>query len=180
MEQWKLVKEARKGNGEAFQQLLETHSERLYRTAYLYTGNRQDALDIVQETAYNAFRSIGQLKNPKYFLTWITRILIHCAYEVLDKKKKELPVDHWMERQMEDGKQPDHAHRLDLADAVNHLKRDYQTAVVLYYYEDLKIKEIAAIMDVPENTVKTYLSRAKRDLKRRLGGAGGYEQAGIS
>ena len=63
MNETKLVKKAIKGNAKAFEELLILHSERLYRTAYLYAGNREDALDIVQETSCKAFLAVGQLKN---------------------------------------------------------------------------------------------------------------------
>ncbi len=63
------------------------HQETLYKTAYLYLRNKEDALDAVQETAYKAFISIEKLKEPKYFLTWLTRILIHSIFAM--NKRKE-------------------------------------------------------------------------------------------
>lgn len=62
MKEIKLVKKAIKGNKKAFEQLLILHSDQLYRTAYLYVGNREDALDIVQETAYKGLLAVGQLR----------------------------------------------------------------------------------------------------------------------
>jgi RNA polymerase sigma-70 factor (ECF subfamily) len=94
MNEMKLVKRAIKGNKNAFEELLVIHSDQLYRTAFLYVGNREDALDIVQETAYKAFLAVGQLKNERFFLTWLTKILIHCAFDVMKKKKKEIPIEN--------------------------------------------------------------------------------------
>lgn len=168
----KLVKKAMKGNGDAFEKLLEIHGERLYRTAYLYVRNREDALDVVQETAFKAFSSIGNLRNQEYFLTWLTKILIHCAYDVLELKKKEMPVEYLLEHSSDPV--PSKDSQMDLAEALSHLKKDYRTAVLLFYYQDLPIKEIAKIMNIPENTVKTYLYRAKKCLKSLLGGTEGY------
>jgi RNA polymerase sigma-70 factor, ECF subfamily len=168
MNEAKLVKKAMKGNGTAFEELLVIHSDRLYRTAYLYAGNREDALDIVQETAFKAFVAVGQLKNEQYFLTWLTRILIHCAYEVLRKRKKEMPVDKLME--LPYNRKDGNAENLDLLEAITYIKEQHRTAIILFYYHDLPISEVAKTMDVPENTVKTYLQRGRKELKKRLGG----------
>jgi RNA polymerase sigma-70 factor, ECF subfamily len=168
MNEAKLVKKAMKGNGKAFEELLAIHSDRLYRTAYLYAGNREDALDIVQETACKAFVAVRQLKNEQYFLTWLTRILIHCAYEVLRKRKKELPLDKLVE--LPSSRKDGNAENMDLMEAVTRLKEHHRTAIILFYYHDLPISEVAKTMDVPENTVKTYLQRGRKELKSRLGG----------
>lgn len=63
----KLIKKAIKGNAKAFEALILENQEQLYRTAYLYVGNREDSLDVVQETTYKAFKSIHQLKEPTFF-----------------------------------------------------------------------------------------------------------------
>lgn len=168
MKEAKLVKKAIKGNATAFEELLVLHSERLYRTAYLYAGNRDDALDIVQETSCKAFLAIGQLKNEQYFLTWLTRILIHCAYDVLKKKKKEMPVEKLVD--LPSNSDDKVAENLDLMEAISLLKAQHRMAIILFYYHDLAISEVARMMDIPENTVKTYLQRGRKELKTRLGG----------
>ena len=81
----KLVRKAATGSKEAFEKLIIMHQEYLYKTAYLYTKNEQDALDAVQECAMRAMISMDKLREPAYFKTWITRILINCIY--LEKKK---------------------------------------------------------------------------------------------
>ena len=81
----KLVREAAKGNREAFGELIIMHQEYLYKLAYMYTKNEQDALDAVQECAMRAMISMDRLREPEYFKTWITRILINSIY--LEKKK---------------------------------------------------------------------------------------------
>lgn len=168
MKEERLVKKAVKGNARAFEELLILHSERLYRTAFLYAGNREDALDIVQETSCKAFLAIGQLKNEQYFLTWLTRILIHCAYDILKKRKKEMPVNELVELPSSSDNRV--AENLDLMEAITLLKEQHRTAIILFYYHDLSISEIARSMDIPENTVKTYLQRGRKELKNRLGG----------
>jgi RNA polymerase sigma-70 factor (ECF subfamily) len=170
MNELRLVKKAVKGNKKAFEELLFLHSDRLYRTAYLYTGNREDALDVVQETTFKAFLAIEQLKNERYFLTWLTRILIHCAYDVLKKKKNEIPIEQIIE--LPSGIKGKQDEAIDLARAIVKLNDHYRNAVILFYYQDLPISEVAKVMDIPENTVKTYLFRGKDQLKKLLGGIG--------
>ena len=169
MNKKKLVKRAIRGNKEAFEELLILYSEQLYRTAFLYVGNREDALDVVQETAYKGLLAIGQLKNERFFLTWLTRILIHCAFDVLKKKKKEVPFEKIVEFSAD--KLENREEHLDLVDAMHQLREQYQHAVILFYFQDLSIIEVAKVMDIPENTVKTYLRRGKEQLKKLLKGA---------
>lgn len=169
MKQIKLVRKAVAGNAKAFEMLFQKHSDQLYRTAYIYVQNKEDALDIVQETAYKAFLSIAQLRNPEYFLTWLTKIPIHHAYALLDKKKKVVLMDTQL-REQGQGREMNADDRMGLLEAVQHLRKDYKTAIILFYYQDLPIHDIADIMNVPEGTVKTYLKRAKLELKHLLTG----------
>lgn len=171
MNERELVKKAIKGNKEAFEGLLVIHSNQLYRTAFLYVRNREDALDIVQETAYKGLLAIGQLKKEDFFLTWLTKILIHCAFDVMKKKKKEIPIEKIIELSSEKFEKRDE--HLDLVSATSQLKHPYQNAIILFYFQDLPISEVAKIMNVPENTVKTYLHRGKNQLKKLLR-AGAY------
>ncbi|MGP4107896.1 sigma-70 family RNA polymerase sigma factor [Virgibacillus sp. L01] len=168
MNELKLIKKAIKGNKECLEELLILHGDQLYRTAYLYVRNREDALDAVQETSYKAFLSIGQLKNEKFFLTWLTKILINCAYDVLKMSKKELPLNNFVELTADKRKKSEE--NLDLLEAVNRLNEKHKNAIFLFYFQDLPISEIAKVMNIPENTVKTYLSRGKERLKKLLGG----------
>lgn len=168
MNEIKLVRKAIKGNKNALEDLLILHGDQLYRTAYLYVGNREDALDVVQETAYKALLAVGQLKNEKFFLTWLTKILIHCSYDVLKKKKSEIPLEKMIDLSMSKKENKDEC--LDLVEAISQLKNQYRSAIILFYFHDLPINEVAKTMNVPENTVKTYLRRGKDQLKKLLGG----------
>ena len=169
MNEIKLVRKAIRGNKNAFEELLVIHSDQLYRIAFLYVGNREDALDVVQETAYKALLAIGQLKNEKFFLTWLTKILIRCAFEVTKKKKNEFPSEKILELSPRKTHQRDEY--LDLVSTISQLNEHYRNAIILFYFQDLPIIEVAKIMNVPENTVKTYLHRGKSQLKKLLKGA---------
>ncbi|MDF1511393.1 sigma-70 family RNA polymerase sigma factor [Robertmurraya sp. DFI.2.37] len=144
------------------------YSDQLYRTAFLYVRNREDALDIVQETSYKAYIAIRTLKINKYFSTWLTKILINSAYDFLKKKKRESPLENvelFISRN-----EKSNIEQIDLFIAITNLNDNYRDAIILFYFHDLPIKDIATIMDIPENTVKTYLHRGKQ---LRIGLKGG-------
>lgn len=83
-----LVRLAQKGEDNAFYELISLNKEKMYVTAYAYVNNKEDALDIVQESVYKAYTSIKKLKEPKFFNTWITRIVINCSIDLVRKNKK--------------------------------------------------------------------------------------------
>lgn len=164
-EHTELVRRAIKQDEAAFEQLILLHSEQLYRTAYVYVKNEQDALDVVQETVYKAFISIGQVKEPKYFVTWLTKILIRNCYCVLNQQTaaadlvEQVPV-----------KESSREEHLDLIDALSHLRKEYRDVLILFYFHDVPMKEIASFIGITLNTVKTYLKRGREELKKQLGG----------
>jgi len=85
-----LVSSARRGNDDAFYQLIEQRKHLLYRTAYAYVKNREDAMDIVGDTVYKAYKSLRKLKEPAFFNTWLTRILINCCLDHLKKTETRI------------------------------------------------------------------------------------------
>jgi len=160
-----LVKKAIKGNSKALELLLQKHYEQLYRNAYLYVQNKEDSLDIVQETAYQAFRSIKSLKKPEYFMTWLTKIVIHCAMNHYRQRKDVIPLtDEILSKQTSRSTEPAY----ELMDAIKELKESFRTTLILFYYHDYSIKMISEVMELPEGTVKTNLSRGKQALRKCL------------
>ncbi|MGM8216429.1 sigma-70 family RNA polymerase sigma factor [Bacillaceae bacterium W0354] len=180
MENINLVKKAIKGNEKAFELLIKQESSKLYRTAFLYVGNKEDALDVVQETVYKAYKSIHSLKNPQYFSTWIVKILIRTAYRILKKNKKLSFIDYESLDILQDDNVNEIHQSIDLAEALNILNKKHKTAIILFYYHDLPTHMIATMMDKPEGTVKSYLRRAKIELKKILEGENLYGQSMVS
>ncbi|MDF2053172.1 sigma-70 family RNA polymerase sigma factor (plasmid) [Priestia megaterium] len=162
----KKVKKAKRGNEKAFQELIELEKNKLFRIAYLYVKNEADALDIVQDTIYKAFISIKRLKDPSYFSTWISRILINTCLDFIKKNSRVMPIgivnkkSHYESLPLED--------KLDLVEAIERLEIQYKTVIIFRYYKDLSIKQIAEILECPEGTVKTRLHRAVHQLKLDL------------
>lgn len=162
------VKRAIKGDTAAFEELLFLEEKMLYYKALSYVGNKEDALDAIQEAACKAFLSIGKLKNPEYFSTWLFRILIHECYNLLRKRKQIIPYEEDELLKKLDKKQDIEIESFHLSEALSTLNTSYQTSIILFYYHDLSIKDISEVMEKPVGTVKTYLRRAKRKLKSEL------------
>lgn len=166
IESQRLVKKAIKGNRNAFEKLVQQYYERIYRTAYLYVHNEEDALDVVQEATYQAFTSIHSLKNPEYFMTWLTRIIIRCSGQILKRKGNIVPLSDEILSNLPSQANPNMDESLQLLQAIQQLRENYRTVIILFYYYDYSIKVISSIMEIPESTVKTYLSRGKAELKK--------------
>ncbi|MEG2935366.1 MAG: sigma-70 family RNA polymerase sigma factor [Clostridium sp.] len=160
------IKKAIKGDKEAFSYLIKEHKSYLYKTAFMYVKNEDKALEIFQETITKAITNIHKLENPIYFKTWITRILINTAYDINKSKTNFIEVDE--NNLIYKSESISIEERLDLYGAVDLLRYNYKTVIILKYFNDIKTKDIATIMNIPENTVKTYLTRAKNELKTFL------------
>jgi len=160
-----LVKKARSGDDNAFYELIQMRKELLYRTAFAYVKNQEDALDIVSETVYKAYRSIKKLKEPAFFNTWLTRILINCSLDVMKKQSKVVPLE---ETAVIPVQTEDATEALDLHSAIDLLEPKSRTVVILKYFHDLTISQIAEVMECPQGTIKTYLHRALKNLRLEL------------
>lgn len=173
MEEIVLVKRAIKGDREAFENLIDMYLDRLYREAYLKCKHEDDAKEIIQETIYKAYRNIGTLREPKYFKTWISRILINVSNDYINKVGM-IDLQHDEEAFIKEVIIDDNIEiKIDLFNAIDELEDKYKDAVILRYIEDLKIEEVSKVLDRPINTIKTHLRKAIRDMKNLL--KEGYE-----
>lgn len=190
----KLIRRAIGGNVDAYGKLIEIYKEYLYRTAYIYTKNEADSLDLVSECILKGFRSVRKLKKPPYFKTWLTRILINCIknhYEkqsILDyvdfsgsfteeesnsadcQKPSYAVTEHSVNLMGKEIKNPGITpeEKMDLYHAIECLSENYKTVIILKYFSELRLSEISDIMGIPEGSVSAYLSRAKKELRNYL------------
>lgn len=158
------VSKAQKGNEKALLKLLEEEKVKLYKMAYVYMKNEEDALDVVQETVTKAFIKIHTIKEQQYFSTWLTKILINTALEML--RKKPLVIEFPKELGVHDNRPIEE--KMDVLQAIEDLDEKYKSVIILRYYQDLKIEQIAAILNCPEGTVKTNIHRGLQQLKKQL------------
>ncbi|WP_166244652.1 sigma-70 family RNA polymerase sigma factor [Paenibacillus turpanensis] len=159
-ESGRLAAEAVRGSQEAFVQLIKAYEGTLYQVSYAMLRSDSDCVDAAQETILEAFRSIGQLKEPKYFKTWLIRILIHQCNRILRRRSKIVSMDFVAEPSFSMNEED----RLDLQAAVQRLEDELQIVITLFYMEDLSYSEIAEMLEIPEGTVKSRLHRAKLKL----------------
>ena len=165
-----LVKKAKKGDDDAFFILMDRNKEKLYRVAYSFLKNQQDALEAIQETTYRAYKNIKGLKEPSYFNTWVVRILMN--YCINEQKRGQKTISLYPAMEAAEGSNP--AIKLDIEGALEKLKPQYKQVLFLKYFEDLTIQDIALIMDAPEGTIKTWVHRALDSLKNILNKGGDY------
>lgn len=143
------------------------YRENYYRLAYSYVKNADDALDIVQESIYKAMASIGSLENPNYIKTWFYRIVVNTSLDFLRKKKRSVAVGEEVFTSFDFGT-VDNYEDFDLQKALDNLPDKYRIVVILRYFEDLKIDEIAEILNENTNTVKTRLYKSLEKLRIKL------------
>ncbi len=160
------VLRAKKGDEEAFFSLIQERKEMLYKMAYLYVKNEQDALDIVGDTVFKAINSIKNLKSPQYFQTWLMRILINCALAYVKKQQKIVPLHDDITEKIE-VLVPKEDY-MDLYDAIDRLPYKYRTVVILKYFNDLTVTQISQVLESPTGTIKSLLHRAIQELRMNL------------
>lgn len=137
--------------------------EKYYKIAYSYVKNEQDALDILQESIYKAMKNAPKLKDDSAIKTWMYRIVYHTAMDFLRAKRR------FAEQALEDveedigGKSTEEF--LDVKEAMEKLSIKEQTIVMLRYYEDLKLEEIADVLGENINTIKSRLYKTLKKLR---------------
>lgn len=159
-----LAAQARQGNKDAFGTLIRTHEASLYRVAKSIVHSDEDCADAIQEAVLKAYRSIHLLREPKYFKTWLIRILVNECRALLRKKKKTVP---FVELQHARTETDDYVH-IETLEIVNALEEDLRIVVTLFYLEDLPLKEVADMLDQPVGTIKSRLYRARNRLADML------------
>ena len=156
-------------NQELIEQMLLDNYNQYYRLAYSYVHNEADACDIVQNGAYRALRSNHSLKKTEYAQTWIYRIMLNECFRSL-KQPQHLSYE---QIQDEMGNEPfyteDGSTNLDLQRSLDALPEQDKAVVILRYFEELKLEEIAVILEENLSTVKSRLYRSMKKLRGVLG-----------
>ena len=153
------IKKAKEGDKNEFIKLIDNNLDSMYRVAKGILNRREDIEDSIQNTIVAAYENIGQLKEIKYFKTWLIRILINECNKIFSNNKKydfqEVVIDSITEDDYGD---------IDLMKCIKTLPQDLRVTTIMYYFEDMSIKEIAAALIIAEGTVKSRLSRAREKL----------------
>lgn len=150
-------------NGEQFEREIEQVRLKLYKTALLYLGSEALALDAVDEAVYKALKGYKKLRQPEYFDTWITRILINECYNELRRQKRFRPLEELPETAEEV------FDSLPLKEAIRRLPKDLKEVVILRYFAGYTLAETALALEIPQGTAATRQRKALKLLKLELG-----------
>lgn len=166
MDEIELARQAINGNQAAQLQLLNLYKDPMYRIAYSYMRNEHDANDALQEMTYQCLKNISKVQSPQYFKTWLVRIVINTCLMMKRQTKRDVVTNDFQEQSQE------MAELFELNDIISKLPIEQQELVHLKYFRDLKNREIAALLNIPEGTVKSRLNKTVKKL-RHLFGEGG-------
>ncbi|MBO5870022.1 MAG: RNA polymerase sigma factor [Clostridia bacterium] len=150
-------------NNELLEAVLNRNSATVYRTAYLRTGNVHDAEDIMQEVFLRFVKSKPTFENDEHEKAWFIRTTVNRTNSFFTSawKRRVVPLDNDVITYDENDNE-------SLMEAVMSLPKDIATAIHLYYYEDMPIKEIAATMNKSESAIKSLLFRGRKMLRISL------------
>ncbi|PGC25648.1 RNA polymerase subunit sigma-70 [Bacillus pseudomycoides] len=171
MEETLLIQLAKEGNKEAFNQLLQPYIQKAYRTSYLILNDKGLAEDAVQESLIQTYQSIKRFnENIASFKTWFHQILIHTTLKQKRKKRFAfLQIETWF--YIKDARTPEGNFLVQeeteiIMDAVRKLSMKHQVVIILFYYQELSILEIAQVLDIKKGKVKSRLYQARGKLRK--------------
>ena len=184
MNEKELIKKAKEGHIESFENLIEAHEKRVYNISLKMLKNEQDAFDAAQDTFLKAFKYISKFKEESSFSTWIYRIAVNVCLDIIKKKKEtqnQISIeqqitlkDNEITLQFEDEKQNVledviKAERKEaLYKAIEKLKPDQKKMIILRDIEGFSYEEISKITGITTGTVKSKINRARNALKTLL------------
>ncbi|MCM3758576.1 RNA polymerase sigma factor [Sporosarcina aquimarina] len=170
MDELEISRKAIAGDEGAFLALLQTYKEDLLRTALAFLKNDQDALEALQEVTVRAYNKIHTVKEPGYAKTWLIRIMINYCQDQLKRQKR---IHHW--KTVVDHQGAEDVSQIELKEALASLPEKEQQLIYLKYFQDVKIKDIAKLENIPEGTVKSRLHKTLRTLRAYFEDEGGRE-----
>lgn len=160
------VEKAKKGDKENFLALINENRLSIYKVARGILNNQYDIEDAIQNTIIKAYEKIRTLENNELFKTWIIRILINECKDILRKNKRIISLDEEINQSI----YIDVYENIDLTRAINSLCEDLKIVTVLFYFEDMSTKDIAKVLDIPDGTVRSRLSRSRQQLREIIEG----------
>lgn len=159
-----IVNRAKNGDIRAIEELIHMHKVKLYKTARTFLSCEDDINEAIQSTLILLYQNITKLKNDKYFTTWLMRILINECKKIYNDKfknnQKTISIEDYQEENIEEKDDYDFVNR-----ALDTLDEKFRTIAVLYYYDEMSVKDISKILGISTGTVKSRLSRTREKLK---------------
>ncbi len=175
-----VIKAAQSGDRDALISILRDIEHHVYRTAFYILNNEQDAADAAQEALIRIYTKINSYEEKALFKTWVQRIVTNICIDKFRRTKPSVSIEeHNMvfreERDVEDEVMKGYLAQ-DIREAIEQLPEHHRAVVVLRYLQDFSYNEIAESLDLPLNTVKSYLFRARQQLQSLLQD---YQKGGV-
>ncbi|QTD42992.1 sigma-70 family RNA polymerase sigma factor [Sporosarcina sp. Te-1] len=171
MNEKEIAEKAIAGDDDSFLAIMHIHKEPLLRTAMAFLKNEHDALEALQEVTYRAFKKFQTVREPAYLKTWLIRIMMNYCQDQLKQRERFVASDDQLETiGIEDPS------CLEMEEALATLSKEEQQLIYLKYFQDVKIKEIAVLSNIPEGTVKSRLHKILRSLRNHFLGKGGMDR----
>jgi len=164
-----IIVRIKNGDKEAFEQLYNEYIEYALRTATAITRNKPDAADAVQETFIRVFRNIMFFDEERPFKPWFYRILVNECNRIMKQKRKVISMDQYLNNAVYSEEDRYHFEEYeDLYNAIQDLQEINRVPIILKYLNDFSEKEIAEILDININTLKSRLYKGRNRLKKAL------------
>ena len=172
----RLIKKVKKGKQHAFKKLYDLYADYALRAAYAITNNQNHSSDIVQETFIKVYRNIEKFDEERPFKPWFYQILLNESKRYMKRQNKHaIPVES--EELLDHFHDQDHVHEDDghIDRALDQLSEMHRTVLTLKYINGFTEREIAQMLELNVNTVKSRLYKGRQRLKTIIGGATGGE-----
>ena len=165
------VRRCQEGDTEAFRELFRKMGSKAFGTAYLISGKRGLAEDIVQEAFVCCLEKIKTLKSPEAFNVWFYRMIVRIGWKMVKNQAKLVPDENlpqnFSAQDMEEEIQTKLTNK-KLHEAISELPDNLKTVVILFYFNGMTVEEIAKVTRNFKATVKTRLYYARNALRRKL------------
>lgn len=163
-----LVRRSKSGDTEAFSELVRRHQHIIYNVAYRFMRDTALAEDMAQEAFLKAYRLLKGFRGDCSFSTWMYRVTCSVCLTELNRRKRrgevELQPKHTGMAAVQPSENtdiPEHIRR-----CVSRLSDRYATIITLYYLRGISYEEIAQVMEIPMGTLKTWMFRARKQLRK--------------
>ncbi len=168
----KLIKHTLSGSNEAFAELVQIYQKRIRAFGMGFFHNETDVEDFTQEVFIKAYTNLATFRGESLFSTWLTRIAYTTALNSISRTKEyETIADETLIPSPSDNPEENaikRATREAVKEAVAELPQKYAVCIDLYFFYDTQYEEIARITDLPLNTIKSHIFRAKKILRDKL------------
>lgn len=193
MDEKQLIQQAAAGDAAAFEALVLRYQAQVYSLAYRMVGNEADAQDLAQEAFVRAWRALDSFQFSSQFSTWLYRLTSNICIDFLraQKKRKHVSLTVLQDDEQQQWDMPDQKPLPEeqiiateeheaLANAIAALDPEHRQVLILRIVNDCSYQQISQIMGIREGTVKSRLSRAREQLRKKLAQSGNFSGASSS